>query len=331
MSVVSTEKLSRKDLRYLLLDSLRIYSDDVAFLDGNNPYRFAINKKTFYVLIKNSHESGDGRSNQDECRIQVSKSKNFNQALSSKEHVIVLGYLADHNVFTAWNPFLMRSRFNQKDTISLYSRFSIQRKAQKENIALYTDNNGQNIISFKPEYLGLYLDNLDKVHQLSNNDLISLVNTSDTEIDSQHSISVESSEGDLKINHSRRKRDPVFRKVVNDAYENRCAMCGIQLGLIEAAHIVPHANDEGTDDVGNGVSLCVLHHKAYDNGLIYFDQNLKIKYNNDKLNYLTKYRLDAGLGKFQNLTFDELQQPRNPAFRIIRENIILANKIRGID
>ena len=107
MSVRDTIILDRKDLRYLLIDSLRLYSDNVAFIDGNNPYRFSINKKTYYVLIKNVHESGDGRGNQDECRIQVSKSRNFNAALNSGNDVIVLGYFADEKVFTAWNPFMM--------------------------------------------------------------------------------------------------------------------------------------------------------------------------------------------------------------------------------
>ena len=41
-------------------------------------------------------------------------------------------------------------------------------------------------------------------------------------------------------------------------------MCGIQLGLIDAAHIIPHSNEKGTDDLDNGISLCPLHHRAYD-------------------------------------------------------------------
>ena len=72
MSTRNTQILNHSDLKYLLIDSLRLYSDNVVFIDGNNPYRFSINKKTFYVLIKNVHESGDGRGNQDECRIQIS-------------------------------------------------------------------------------------------------------------------------------------------------------------------------------------------------------------------------------------------------------------------
>ena len=43
--------------------------------------------------------------NQDECRIQVAKYKDFNEALNSRNDVTVLGYFADEKVFTAWNPF----------------------------------------------------------------------------------------------------------------------------------------------------------------------------------------------------------------------------------
>ena len=60
------------------------------------------------------------------------------------------------------------------------------------------------------------------------------------------------------------ERDPKFKKHVYHIYDNRCAMCGIQLELIEAAHIVPHSHEAGSDDVTNGISLCALHHKAYE-------------------------------------------------------------------
>ena len=288
MSVRNTIKLNPTDLRYLLIDSLRLYSDNVSYIDGNNPYRFSINKKTYYVLIKNVHESGDGRVNQDECRIQVSRSTNFNQALSSVNDVIVLGYFADEKVFTAWNPFIMRERFNLKETISLYSRFSVQKIAKLEKISSYRDNNDQSIISFKPEYLGLYLENLNLVHMITNPELKELVEKSD-------SLDKEGEDGQLKkdlnsftITHARQKRDPNFRHKINEAYGYRCAMCGIQLELIDAAHIIPFADDKGTDDVDNGVSLCVLHHRAYDRGFIYFDEELNIIINEEKIKYLEK-------------------------------------------
>ena len=330
MSVRDTTILNPKDLRYLLIDSLRLYSDNVVFIDGNNPYRFSINKKTFYVLIKNVHESGDGRGNQDECRIQVAKSKNFNEALSSGNDVIVLGYFADEKVFTAWNPYLMRERFNQRQTISLYSRFSVQKIASKEKIASYRDNNDQSIISFSPDYLGLYLENLSFIHLVTDIELKELVEQSDSLNNDNADGELDTSEGKLTITHARQKRDPNFRRKVYDAYNNKCAMCGIGLELIEAAHIVPHSHEKGTDEIDNGMGLCALHHTAYDRSLIYFDEELNILINENKMEYLEKVGLDSGIRKFEKLAFDKVQVPENHTLRPNIQNIKIANQTRGI-
>jgi len=322
--------LNPKDLRYLLIDSLRLYSDNVVFIDGNNPYRFSINKKTFYVLIKNVHESGDGRDNQDECRIQISKSKNFNEALNSGTEVIIFGYFADEKVFTAWNPFLMRDRFNKRTTISLYSRFSVQKIAAKEKIASYRDSNGQSVISFIPDYLGLYLENLSSIHLVSNEELKELVEQSDYLNNDNADGEFNTSEGKLTITHARQRRDPNFRKRVYDAYNYKCAMCGIQLELIEAAHIVPHSHEKGTDEIDNGICLCALHHTAYDRSLIYFDEKLNILINESKMEYLEKVGLDSGIRKFEKLSFDKIQIPENHTLRPNLSNVKIANQARGI-
>src|SRR5690606_39809596 len=59
--------------------------------------------------------------------------------------------LAEEKVFTAWNPFLMRDRFNLRESVSLYSRFSIQKLAKTQRIAAYRDTNDQSVISFRSE------------------------------------------------------------------------------------------------------------------------------------------------------------------------------------
>jgi putative restriction endonuclease len=330
MSIRDTIILDRKDLRYLLIDSLRLYSDNVAFIDGNNPYRFSINRKTYYVLIKNVHESGDGRGNQDECRIQVGSSRNFNEAMNSGKDVIVLGYFADEKVFTAWNPFMMRDRYNKRQTISLYSRFSIQKLARIQKIAAYRDNNGQSVISFIPDYLGLYLENLNSIHLLSDNELLYLVEKSDS-LNSQNADGeFDTTEGVFTITHARQKRDPNFRKKVYEAYNNKCAMCGIGLELIEAAHIIPISHELGTDEIENGISLCSLHHSAYDRSLIYFDDELNIILNESKIEYLEKVGLDSGIRKFERLAFDKVRLPDSHINHPNIGNIKIANQSRGI-
>lgn len=69
------------------------------------------------------------------------------------------------------------------------------------------------------------------------------------------------------------RRDPKFREAVLRAYLYRCAVCGLDAHLdgmsvgLEAAHVHWHCH-AGPDAVENGLSLCPLHHKALDMGLI---------------------------------------------------------------
>lgn len=331
MSVRETLVLNPADLKYLLIESLLTYSSDVIYIGGHNPYRFSLNKKEFFVLIKNVHESGANRENQDECRIQISRSANFNVALSSASDVVVLGYYADKRVFTAWNPYMLRPRFNARSTVSVYSRFSVQEEAGNSGISLYIDTRGQRVISFKPEYLGLYLENLESIHSLDQEDLMSLVRRSDSPDTAGTPELVELGGERLTITHTQYARDPRFRKSVYDAYDYRCAMCGIQLQLVEAAHIVPHSHEKGTDEVNNGVCLCALHHTAYDQSLIYFDETFQIKLNDSKLAYLVKIKRDSGLSTLLKMHFSHISLPRNQIHHPYIENIGIANSIRGIE
>lgn len=76
---------------------------------------------------------------------------------------------------------------------------------------------------------------------------------------------------------NKRLHQPQFRSQVLIAYENRCAMCRLgRVQLLEAAHIVPDAHEQGTADISNGLSLCRIHHAAYDHNLIGVSPDMKI-------------------------------------------------------
>jgi putative restriction endonuclease len=56
-----------------------------------------------------------------------------------------------------------------------------------------------------------------------------------------------------------------FRERVIDAYRRQCALCRLRhQELLDAAHIVPDSAPEGEPVVSNGISLCKLHHAAFD-------------------------------------------------------------------
>ncbi|PAU91099.1 HNH endonuclease [Kocuria sp. WN036] len=66
-----------------------------------------------------------------------------------------------------------------------------------------------------------------------------------------------------------RLHQPVFRSMVMEAYENRCAICALNhIELLDAAHIIPDANERGIASVQNGLSLCKIHHSAFDKKML---------------------------------------------------------------
>lgn len=73
-----------------------------------------------------------------------------------------------------------------------------------------------------------------------------------------------------------------FRLAVIEAYDCKCAFCGLKINSpdtllweVEAAHIVPHSK-KGKDDVLNGVALCRLHHWAFDAGWFTLENDFTI-------------------------------------------------------
>ena len=77
-------------------------------------------------------------------------------------------------------------------------------------------------------------------------------------------------------------RDPRFRAEVLCAYQNRCAVCALDVRLgcqtfaLEAAHIMWHSAG-GPPRVDNGLALCVLHHKFFDSGLFTVSSDLIVR------------------------------------------------------
>jgi putative restriction endonuclease len=60
-----------------------------------------------------------------------------------------------------------------------------------------------------------------------------------------------------------------FRALVLQAYRDRCTICRLrELRLLDAAHIVQDVDPKGLAEIPNGLSLCSIHHRAYDQDLV---------------------------------------------------------------
>ena len=60
-----------------------------------------------------------------------------------------------------------------------------------------------------------------------------------------------------------------FRGRVLVAYSRRCTICSLrEARLLDAAHIVGDLEEKGEPVVSNGLSLCSIHHRAFDQNLV---------------------------------------------------------------
>lgn len=75
-----------------------------------------------------------------------------------------------------------------------------------------------------------------------------------------------------------------FRELVVSAYRHRCAVCRLaHPELLDAAHILPDRDERGRAEVPNGLSLCKIHHGAYDAEIMGVAPDYKVHIREDVL------------------------------------------------
>ena len=129
----------------------------------------------------------------------------------------------------------------------------------------------------------------------------------------------------------RLSRDAAFRTRVKSAYGYRCAVTGVQLDLIDAAHILPVAAD-GSDKVCNGICLSPNMHRALDAGLIYINpSDLTIEANIDAVSRLRNEEKGDGLDKIIEYEGMELCLPEDEIGWPSKLNLRKANEYRDVN
>jgi putative restriction endonuclease len=103
----------------------------------------------------------------------------------------------------------------------------------------------------------------------------------------------------VTVETQQRLHQAPFRYKVLTAYENRCSIC--RLGhkeLLEAAHILPDNHPRGLPVVPNGISLCKIHHGAYDSNIIGITPDYSVEVNREVLEEVDGPMLLHGLQEF---------------------------------
>lgn len=215
---------------------------------------------------------------------------------------------------------------------SIQIREEALRFAYQNGIATGLKDNNEIAIAIRPDFLVEYVLNIDSLHSIGESttdyEILEEV-TSHPEQINDLTLENISEERKIAVSSVRMKiRDNSFKSRVLTSYSNTCAFCGIQLKLIDAAHIIPVQHDS-SDETCNVISLCALHHRAYDRNLVTFNRDYQILINDKQVKKLTEIGLDGGYKNFAKNLRAVITLPPTITDRPHVDYIDQANQIRG--
>lgn len=157
------KKISRYTLQQIFIESLE-ECDSFRIIDGLNPFHIMLNGKELYIYIKNL--SPAYFTNPDVWRVQLPKKEEFDTIKEGNIDFVLLGYDADNDVYTTWHPKWTKQRLNNGESVSFYSRLSLQEEvASSQDIKRLSLNNDGEVIAFPREHLEFILSNLKTFFQ----------------------------------------------------------------------------------------------------------------------------------------------------------------------
>ena len=104
----SSRYLSTESLMLGLMANMSNY--DVKFISGENPYTIRVDGEDVFVYIKNLSPAQLSNKNPDIWRVQLPVKDDFEQIKNSDSLFILLGYDAENDVYTSWNPYWCKQR-----------------------------------------------------------------------------------------------------------------------------------------------------------------------------------------------------------------------------
>lgn len=328
-------RLTKSQLLHVVENAIRESGWNFLYLTptGEHPARYQIYRgDSGYrarVYIWNLTHGGQNRP-ADEWRIQVTGLDRFAPEIGGK--TIILGWWDEVGVFAGFDYTRHAGELGASPSIQL--REAALHKAVTRGFAPHNKGNGELAIAFRPDFLGTYVENLESLHQCGQADqeievLRQIGEDPDEVRDEEIEREVAGPRRYAVISAKRALREIDFRDRVLTAYGHRCAMCGVQLRLLDGAHILPAAHPDSTDGTDNGVALCALHHRAYDRAFVTFDPDYRVHVNERMAEELRAADRGGGLDKFKQALRPIMALPPDNRDRPAGPLVEAANELRG--
>lgn len=328
------QRLTKPRLLEIIIQAIKDDGWNVLYLSNDHPFRLKIfrDNESYQVRIyiwNLTHGGGAARPT-DEYRIQITGLTEDRFLQLPGEKTIILGWWNEAEVFAGFDYSKHSGRLGASPSIQI--REEALRRAHQNTFAPWRKDNEEIAIAFKPEFIVEYIKNLTSLHSFGESEevLEVLEEVSETP-EAVNNLEIEGLNIERQtaiINVKKKIRDSSFKARVLTSYQNRCAFCGMQLKLIDAAHIMP-VEHNGSDETSNGISLCALHHRAYDRNLVTFNERYEIIQSEPSYQKLREIGLDGGLDRFVRDLRALILLPPAINDRPHVDNIRQANELRG--
>jgi putative restriction endonuclease len=247
---------------------------------------------------------------------------------------LVLG-LSDEGILTAWDP-TYHVAFTPGSSSLQTSRASMTR-ALTAGFGFHRKTSGEVTVSLLPELIMEYVNNQSALHSATTAlALDDLQATAEEETRAEFDADVDVPEDEelytepLKTRIVRQAiRDKTFANRVIEAYELTCCMCGVQLGLVEAAHIVP-LSSAANFSTRNGLALCHNHHTAYDSALVGVCEDYSIVVSTRRRGKFAALGRDGGRSIVIDTLLPSILVPKNPLARPAANYLREAMRLRKV-
>lgn len=153
------EHLERKEIYRLFEEAVRKPS---YVIEEGNPCILIHNGVRYNIFLRSLSPAQLSNNNPDIWRAQLPKRPIFEDIKADKDLFIFLGYDAANDVYATWNPYWIKQRLNVGESISLYSRYSLQQEAANKNDFICRDLSKGLVVLFPRMMFLDYLDNLSK-------------------------------------------------------------------------------------------------------------------------------------------------------------------------
>lgn len=284
-----------------------------------------------WVYIWTLTHGGGAARPRDEYRIQLTS---VTAPLSENPAgpTLLLGYDPNTGCFAGFD--LRKHRTFSTQSPSIQINITALREAVRDGFAFTRKGNDEIAVAFRADNMLAYCLNCENLHKAgadaAASALLSKVGRFETVTDQDlEKIAPERRRIVTKV--SRLARESDFRRKVTVAYDRKCCVTGLQLRLIDAAHILPVGAEGSTDDVQNGLCLSPTYHRAYDRGLICLTQDRRMLINPNKKNELVRIGLSDGLKDFEAHLGREVLLPADRNQWPKPEFIRAANRFRTSD